>query len=49
MTETLTIIPTTKVNTMAVPSEEVAEVFSNLGDLEKEFAEVELTARTCAV
>jgi hypothetical protein len=27
---------------MAEPSEEVAEVFAILGDLEKEFAEVEL-------
>ncbi|OCT45838.1 nucleosome assembly protein family [Cladophialophora carrionii] len=29
---------------MAVPSEEVAEVFATLGDLEREFAEVELDA-----
>jgi hypothetical protein len=28
-----------------VPPEEIAEVFANLGDLEKDFAEVELEAR----
>jgi hypothetical protein len=31
---------------MAIPSEEVAKVFANLGDLEKQFADVELAART---
>jgi hypothetical protein len=29
---------------MAAPSEDVAEVFAALGDMEKEFAEVELNA-----
>ena len=30
---------------MAVPTEEVAQVFAHLGDLEKEFAALELKAR----
>lgn len=30
---------------MSIPSEAVADLFSNLGDLEKDFADVELAAR----